>query len=87
MANRPELAIAYYACFRIGAIAAPINLRFKTAELRHVLQRLQAALYIGEAELFSQVEPIEPEILAVNARFIVGPTTGHNGVRSWSQFG
>ena len=85
MVNRPELAIAYYACFRIGAIAAPMNLRFKTTELRHLLQRLQAALYIGEAQLYSLVEPIEPEILAPDARFIISPTTGHNGVRSWSE--
>src|SRR6185437_8146718 len=34
MANRPELAAGYYACFRIGAIAVPLNIRFKTAELR-----------------------------------------------------
>jgi long-chain acyl-CoA synthetase len=85
MANRPEMAIAYYACFHIGAIAAPINLRFKTAELRNVLQRLKPALYIGEAQLYPQVEPIEPEILPLDARFITGATTGQNGVRSWSQ--
>ena len=26
MANLPELVIAYFACFRVGAIAAPLNL-------------------------------------------------------------
>ena len=31
--NGPELAIAYHACFRIGAIAAPLNTRLKSAEL------------------------------------------------------
>jgi acyl-CoA synthetase (AMP-forming)/AMP-acid ligase II len=85
MANRPEMAIAYYACFRIGAIAAPMNLRYKTTELRQILQRLRPALYIGEAQLYSQVEPIESEILAEDVRFIVGPTTGCSGLRSWSQ--
>ena len=85
MANRPEMAIAYYACFRIGAIATPMNLRYKTAELRQIFQRLQPSLYIGEAQLYSQVEPIEPEILALDARFIIDPPTGFDGVRSWSQ--
>jgi long-chain acyl-CoA synthetase len=68
MPNRPEMAIALYACFRIGAIACPTNLRFKTAELREALQRLQPALYLGEEQLYSYVEAIEPEILAKEKR-------------------
>ena len=64
MPNRPEMAIALYACFRVGAIACPTNLRFKTAELREIFQRLQPALYLGEEQLYSYVETIEPEILA-----------------------
>ena len=43
MPNSPEMAIAVYACFRIGAIACPTNLRFKTAELREVFQRQRRA--------------------------------------------
>jgi long-chain acyl-CoA synthetase len=41
------MAIAVYACFRIEAIACPTNLRFKTAELREVFQRLQPTIYLG----------------------------------------
>lgn len=85
MVNSPEMAIAYYACFRIGAIAAPINLRFKTAELRHIFQRMQPALYLGAAQLYSQVDSIEPEILAPDLRFTTGPTARHGGARSWTQ--
>ena len=40
MANLPEMIVAYDACFRIGAIASPLNNRFKTAQLK-VLPRLQ----------------------------------------------
>src|SRR5580692_6092670 len=71
MANLPEFVIAYHACFRVGAIAAPLNIRFKTAELRPLLQRLQPALYIGQAALYSQVASIDSSILAANRRFIV----------------
>ena len=39
MSNRPEMAVALYACLRAGAIACPTNLRFKTAELREIFQR------------------------------------------------
>jgi long-chain acyl-CoA synthetase len=79
MPNRPEMAIAVYACFRIGAIACPTNLRFKTAELREVFQRLQPALYLGEEQLYSYVESIEPEILAKEKRFVTGPGGAYRG--------
>ena len=47
MANLPEFVVAYHACFRAGLIAAPLNIRFKTAELRPLLQRLRPSLYTG----------------------------------------
>jgi len=84
MPNRPEMAIAVYACFRIGAIACPTNLRFKTAELRDVFQRLQPALYLGEEQLYSYVETIEPEILAGDKRFVMGTSSAYKGARPWS---
>ncbi len=72
MSNRPEMAAALYACFRVGAIACPTNLRLKTAELREIFLRLQPALYLGEDQLYSHVEAIEPEILAAEKRFVIG---------------
>ena len=85
MANVPEMAIACYACFRIGAIAAPLNNRFKTVELRSLLQRLQPALYLGQAHLYPQAAPVEPEILPAEARFVVGGAAGDDGARSWDR--
>src|ERR1700683_5297232 len=84
MPNRPEMAAALYACFRIGAIACPTNLRFKTAELREVFQRLQPTLYLGEEQLYSYVETIEPEILAKEKRFVTGPSGAYEGAMPWS---
>ena len=84
MPNRPELAAALCACFRIGAIACPTNLRFKTKELRELFRRLGPALYLGEEQLYSQVEPIEPEILGSERRFVTGPSSAHKGALTWS---
>ena len=84
MTNRPEMAIALYACFRIGAIACPTNLRFKTAELREILQRLQPALYLGEEQFYSHIEPIEPEILAAEKRFVTGSGAAARSATPWS---
>ena len=45
---------------------------------------MKPTLYIGEAELYSEVAPIEPDILSLDARFIVGSATDHQSVQSWS---
>ena len=84
MANLPELVVAYYACFRTGAIAAPLNIRLKAAELRPLLQRLRPALYLGQAALYPQVAAIEPAVLADDARFIVGGTAGDGRAQPWA---
>src|ERR1700756_262832 len=85
MANLPELVVAYHACFRVGAIAAPLNIRFKTAELKPLLQRLRPALYIGQAALYSRVASIDSSILASNSRFVVVDDSGNNPwVQPWT---
>jgi long-chain acyl-CoA synthetase len=70
--NGPEIALAYLACFQLGAIAAPLNLRFKTAELEDMLRRLRPAAYIGHADLYRLVSPIGIETLGSAARYVVG---------------
>ena len=72
MTNVPELVTAYYACFRIGAIAVPLNIRLKTVELRALLMRLRPTLYLGQAQLYPHVAPIDSEVLEPESRFVVG---------------
>ena len=71
MMNRPEMLVAYYACFRLGAIAAPLRSAFKFAELAPMLQRLKPVLYIGESALYPNVAPVDAAILPRENRFIV----------------
>jgi acyl-CoA synthetase (AMP-forming)/AMP-acid ligase II len=84
MGNLSELIVAYHACFRVGAIAAPLNIRFKTAELRSLLQRLRPALYVGQAALYNQVAPIEASTLSSNCRFVVDGTVNDSRVQPWT---
>lgn len=72
MMNRPEFIVAYYACFRLGAIAAPLRTAFTFAELDLILQRLSPALYIGDASLYGNVAPVSASVLPHDKRFIVG---------------
>jgi long-chain acyl-CoA synthetase len=83
MMNRPEMIVAYYACFQLGAIAAPLRTAFKFAELAPLLQRLKPALYIGEMDLYDNVAPVEASIVALDKRFIVNGTFEDNGVQPW----
>jgi acyl-CoA synthetase (AMP-forming)/AMP-acid ligase II len=70
------LTITYYACFRIGVIPAPLNISLKAADLDALLQRLQPALYIGQAALYGPVAAIDVSILAPHACFVVGTVDG-----------
>jgi len=84
MSNRPEMVFALYACFRIGAIACPMNLRLKTVEARALVQRLDPAIYLGEEGLYSVVQSIEPDILAPENRFVTGQSEANEGAMAWS---
>jgi long-chain acyl-CoA synthetase len=81
--NRPEMIVAYYACFQLGAIAAPLRTAFKFAELAPLLQRLKPALYIGEMGLYENVAPVDASILAPDRRFLVDGTFEDHGVQPW----
>lgn len=72
MTKLPEMAILFYACFRIGAIATTVSVRLKTAELRPSLERLRPSLYLGDAQYYPAVAPISSDILPADARFVIG---------------
>ena len=75
MPNRPELAIACLAGFRLGAIVVPVNNRFKTNEIEALFERVRPALYIGHDSFQSSVLPIAESVLPTDARVIVGSST------------
>src|SRR3984893_3198156 len=83
MMNRPEMIVAYYACFRLGAVAAPLRTAFKFAERAPILQRLKPALYIGEISLYDNVAPVDASILAPAKRFVVNGTFEDHAIQPW----
>jgi long-chain acyl-CoA synthetase len=84
MANIPELVVAYLACFKVGAIAAPLNIRLKTAELEPLLRRLRPSLYAGQATLYNQIASVDSSILPTNRRFVVDGPVKDPRVQPWS---
>jgi long-chain acyl-CoA synthetase len=85
MMNRPELIVAYYACFSIGAIAAPLRTAFTFAELAPLLRRLNPALYIGEIGLYDNVTAVDPAILPQYKRVIVGASQKGDESLPWEE--
>src|SRR6202043_157897 len=83
MMNRPEMIVAYYACFQLGAIAAPLRTAFTFAELAPILRRLRPALYLGEMSLYDNVAAVDASILAPDKRFVVNGTFEEDGIQPW----
>jgi long-chain acyl-CoA synthetase len=54
MGNTLEMALSYFACFKLGAIAVPLNIRLKPAEIEYVLGHSEARMYIGEPGLYAR---------------------------------
>ena len=51
MSNRPEFVSAIFGTTMIGAVVTPINVRFRTTELRHITQTAGlSALLVGDVE-------------------------------------
>ncbi len=44
--NRPEILFLYFACFKIGAIAVPVNTRYQQQEIEYALDHSECRLLI-----------------------------------------
>lgn len=71
MYNVPEAVLAYLACWRTGAVAVPINVRFKAPELADVLRRARPALFLGHAALHEAWAGVDEETMPSKARVVV----------------
>jgi long-chain acyl-CoA synthetase len=49
--NAPELVFCYFACFKIGAVAVPLNTRFQVPEVVYALNHSGAKILIGQPDL------------------------------------
>ncbi len=51
--NSIETAKLFFACFKAGMIAVPVNVRMKAPEVAYVLQHSQAGMYFAHPDLMS----------------------------------
>ena len=65
--NSAEYLIAYFACWKLGALAGPVNSLLKAQELAFVMQNSEARALLIHAEFQSGVVAIKGELPALEA--------------------
>jgi long-chain acyl-CoA synthetase len=72
LTNCPEIVFCYFACFKIGAVAVPINTRFQTSELIYALNHSGAILLIGQSDLCTPLFSARAELPDLAEIIVVG---------------
>jgi long-chain acyl-CoA synthetase len=62
MPNSVEYIIAYFACFKLGAVAGPVNSLLKSEELTYVVANSEAKALLINSEFLSRIEKVQGEL-------------------------
>jgi long-chain acyl-CoA synthetase len=83
--NCLEIVLCYYACFRIGAIAVPLNIRFHAELLKYVLKHSQARVLISEPKLFGLIEELRSSLPGVEQYYLTSGAAERSGVEPFPE--
>ncbi len=72
MQNCVELVEFYLACFKIGAIAVPLNHRYMEDEVVYAADHCSACILIADEELFDKVKGIRSNVPSIKNVFAIG---------------
>jgi long-chain acyl-CoA synthetase len=62
MPNGAEYVIAYFACFKLGALAGPVNSLLKSEEIVYVVNNSEARALLVHPEFLPKIESIRDEL-------------------------
>jgi long-chain acyl-CoA synthetase len=79
--NCPEIVLCYYACFKIGAVAVPLNIRFPAELLQYAINHSGARLLISEPSLFAEIERLRPSLPEVKQYYLTSRSSEFEGVK------
>ncbi|HEX8116010.1 MAG TPA: class I adenylate-forming enzyme family protein, partial [Pyrinomonadaceae bacterium] len=60
--NSAEYVVAYFACFKLGALAGPVNSLLKTEEMAYVVGNSEARLILYSTQFEEQVSELRREV-------------------------
>ena len=84
MRNRTEFVELYLACFRIGAVAVPLNHRFQADEVAFACNHCGAKLLITDGPLYSRIQDVKSEIPTLEAIYLYGDVPA-GAEHAWTQ--
>src|SRR4051812_12546078 len=70
--NCPEMVFCYFACFKVGAVAVPLNTRFQVGELVYALNHSGAKILIGQPDLVPPLLDARGELRDLERIFVRG---------------
>lgn len=70
--NSLELVCCYFACFKIGAVAVPLNTRFQVTELTYAINHSGAKVLIGQHDLCAPLMAKRADLSHIEKVFLAG---------------
>jgi len=83
--NCLEIVLCYYACFKLGAIAVPLNVRFSAELLQYAINHSGARVLISDPNLYSQIAKIRSSLSEVNQSYLTSRHLEFEGVRPFAE--
>lgn len=82
--NCLEILLCYYACFEVGAIAVPLNIRFPAEILKYAISHSEARILISEPKLFGAIEKNRALIPKVEQYYLIDHHTDFEQVSNFN---
>ncbi|MCE9554177.1 MAG: acyl--CoA ligase [Planctomycetes bacterium] len=76
--NCSELVLTYFACFKLGAIAVPLNYRYRQPEAEYAIEHSGSVALIVHQSLVAEVGALPLEKLGVRLRYLVAGKPGES---------
>src|SRR5256884_5282094 len=67
MPNNAEYIVAYFACWKLGALAGPVNSLLKSQELAYVIQNSEARALLLHSDFLENINAIKHELSNLRA--------------------
>src|SRR5437868_3466968 len=62
LTNSAEYFIAYFACFKLGAWAGPVNALLKPQEIEFIVSNSEAAVVVTQADLYANLAAVRDHL-------------------------
>src|SRR5689334_15684493 len=83
LTNSAEYFIAYFACFKLGAWAGPVNALLKPQEIEFIVSNSEASIVVTQADLYANLASVRDQLPLVR-HVVVVEGRGTKNQREWA---